>query len=93
MHIGNCISKNLSVFILYKILQDNFGISYVCATIDRLNEVSQVLSAVIQNILEDRETTDTVESQIRLLKHVLRCFLQLTYDQKYGKNKIQTNLT
>ena len=55
---------------MQKILLDDTGLNYICATAERFFAVSNVLSNMIQGI--------TKEPSTRLLKHIIRCYLRLS---------------
>jgi CCR4-NOT transcription complex subunit 9 len=69
MESGSELSKTVATFIVQKILYDDTGLGYICATPARFYAVSSVLSNMVQQLV-------TLPSQ-RLLKHVIRCYLRL----------------
>lgn len=68
METGSELSKTVAIFIVQKILLDDTGLGYICATYERFYAVGTVLSNMVVGLVE----TQTV----RLLKHVVRCFLR-----------------
>ena len=68
METGSELSKTVAIFIVQKILLDDTGLNYICATYELFYAVGQVLSNMVMGLVE----TQTV----RLLKHVVRCFLR-----------------
>merc|ERR1711975_51953 len=70
METGSELSKTVATFIVQKILQDDMGLQYICATADRFYAVSSVLGKMV--------TTLQQAPSIRLLKHVIRCSLRLS---------------
>lgn len=70
METGSELSKTVATFIVQKILLDNSGLSYVCATAERFYAVSTVLANTVQSLVE--------QTSLRLLKHVIRCYLRLS---------------
>lgn len=70
METGSELSKTVAIFIVQKILLDDTGLGYICATYERFYAVGTVLSNMVIGLVE----TQTV----RLLKHVVRCFLRLS---------------
>ncbi|RMD43323.1 hypothetical protein DV735_g1878, partial [Chaetothyriales sp. CBS 134920] len=70
METGSELSKTVAIFIVQKILLDDTGLGYICATYERFYAVGTVLSNMVAGLVE----TQTV----RLLKHVVRCFLRLS---------------
>jgi CCR4-NOT transcription complex subunit 9 len=65
---GEELSKTLAIFIVQKILLDDNGLNYICATYERFYAISTVLSNVVSQLVEQQTA--------RLLKHVVRCFLR-----------------
>jgi CCR4-NOT transcription complex subunit 9 len=51
-----------------KILLDDNGLNYICATYERFYAVGTVLSNMVAQLVEQQTA--------RLLKHVVRCFLR-----------------
>lgn len=70
METGSELSKTVATFILQKILLENSGLEYICATEERFNPVSTVLSKMV-NALVDAPS-------VWLLKHIIRCYLRLS---------------
>lgn len=70
MEHGSELSKTVSTFILQKILTDDNGLSYICHTYERFSHVAQVLGIMVLKLAR--------EPSIRLLKHVIRCYLRLS---------------
>jgi hypothetical protein len=66
MDNGSELSKTVATFIIQKILLDEMGLSYICATYERFHTVSAVLTKMVRG-LEERPS-------VRLLKHIVRCF-------------------
>lgn len=75
MEIGNELSKTVAIFIIQKIILDNFGLSYICQTDQRLNAVLDHFEVVLKTPAEPGKTS-------RMLKHAIRCYLRLTDDEK-----------
>ena len=69
MEMGSELSKTVATFIVQKILLDDVGLNYICATAERFYAVSTVLSNMVA-LLADQPS-------LRLLKHVIRCYLRL----------------
>ena len=70
METGSELSKTVAIFIVQKILLDETGLQYICHTYERFFAVGTVLSNMV---------TQLVDSQaVRLLKHVVRCYLRLS---------------
>ncbi|PFH37919.1 hypothetical protein BESB_002600 [Besnoitia besnoiti] len=70
METGSELSKTVATFIVQKILLDDVGLSYICATAERFYAVSTVLCNMVSSLAECPPA--------RLLKHVIRCYLRLT---------------
>ena len=69
METGSDLSKTVATFIVQKILLDDVGLSYVCATAERFVAVSTVLGTMVRMLVETPSH--------RLLKHIIRCYLRL----------------
>jgi CCR4-NOT transcription complex subunit 9 len=74
METGSELSKTVATFIVQKILLDDMGLSYVCATAPRFYAVSSVLSTMVQQLVG--------QPSQRLLKHIIRCYLRLADNAK-----------
>ncbi|PHH81521.1 hypothetical protein CDD82_582 [Ophiocordyceps australis] len=70
METGSELSKTVAIFIVQKILLDDNGLNYICATYERFYAVGTVLSNMVGQLVESQTA--------RLLKHVVRCFLRLS---------------
>lgn len=71
METGSELSKTVAIFIVQKILLDDNGLNYICATYERFYAVGTVLSNMVAQLVEQQTA--------RLLKHVVRCFLRYDY--------------
>jgi len=70
METGIELPKTVATFIVQKVLLDDVGLSYVCATYERFFAVSSVLSMMVMSQVETPSP--------RLLKHIIRCYLRLS---------------
>ncbi|GAA5856019.1 hypothetical protein JCM3766R1_003588 [Sporobolomyces carnicolor] len=70
METGSELSKTVAIFIVQKILLDEMGLGYICQTYERFYAVGTVLSNMVQQLVETQA--------VRLLKHVVRCYLRLS---------------
>jgi CCR4-NOT transcription complex subunit 9 len=70
MELGSELSKTVATFIVQKILLDEVGLNYICATAERFFAVGAVLGSMVQSLAEQRS--------VRLLKHIIRCYLRLS---------------
>lgn len=70
METGSELSKTVATFIVQKILLDDNGLAYICATPERFYAVSTVLGNMVTALVE--------QPSARLLKHVIRCYLRLS---------------
>ena len=70
METGSELSKTVATFIVQKILLDEIGLGYVCATAERFYAVSTVLNNMVGAL--------THQPSVRLLKHIVRCYLRLS---------------
>ncbi|SCV05158.1 LANO_0H01332g1_1 [Lachancea nothofagi CBS 11611] len=71
MESSSELSKTVAIFILQKILLDDAGLQYICATPERFHAVSQVLTYMVEQLTLQ-------QTPGRLLKHVVRCYLRLS---------------
>lgn len=60
----------MATFIVQKILIDDVGLRYICATAERFFAVGSVLANMVVSLAEQPST--------RLLKHIIRCYLRLS---------------
>jgi len=74
MESGSELSKTVATFIVQKLLLDDQGLLYVCQSPERFYAVANVLSKMVAVLVQN--------PSIRLLKHVVRCYLRLTEDHK-----------
>ncbi|CDS13557.1 Putative Rcd1-domain-containing protein [Lichtheimia ramosa] len=70
METGSELSKTVAIFIIQKILLDETGLYYICQTYERFYAVATVLHNMVSQLVETQA--------IRLLKHVIRCYLRLS---------------
>ncbi|KAJ3121765.1 hypothetical protein HK100_012243 [Physocladia obscura] len=70
MESGSELSKTVAIFIVQKILLDEMGLNYICQTYERFNAVGTVLANMVSQLVE--------QQSVRLLKHVVRCYLRLS---------------
>ncbi|TIA75911.1 hypothetical protein E3P92_00634 [Wallemia ichthyophaga] len=70
METGSELSKTVAIFIVQKILLDNLGLAYICQTYERFYAVGTVLANMVNQLVETQA--------VRLLKHVVRCYLRLS---------------
>ncbi|KAG9307333.1 hypothetical protein G9A89_017161 [Geosiphon pyriformis] len=70
METGSELSKTVAIFIVQKILLDELGLSYICQTYERFYAVGTVLSNMVSQLVETQA--------VRLLKHVVRCYVRLS---------------
>ena len=83
METGSELSKTVATFIVQKILLEETGLNYVCATAERFYAVSTVLANMV-HLLQ-------VHPSVRLLKHVVRCYLRLA-DHPRAREALKTCL-
>lgn len=70
METGSELSKTVAIFIVQKILLDDMGLAYICQTYERFYAVGTVLNNMVTQIVDSQA--------VRLLKHVVRCYLRLS---------------
>mmetsp|Transcript_69167 Transcript_69167/g.80643 ORF Transcript_69167/g.80643 Transcript_69167/m.80643 type:complete len:531 (+) Transcript_69167:29-1621(+) len=76
MKRGLELSRTVATFIVQKILLDQAGLNYVCQAVDRFYAVLTVLNQMIEELVNYNK-----EDQ-RLLRHIIRCYLRLSDNQK-----------
>lgn len=76
MGAGSELSKTVATFIVQKILLDDAGLQYVCATSERFHMLTTVLGSMVGG------KQQVEPSSVRLLKHVVRCYLRLSDNLK-----------
>ncbi|EFA84133.1 cell differentiation family [Heterostelium album PN500] len=74
METGSELSKTVATFIVQKILLDDMGLNYICATNERIIAFLMVLKNMVVSLIE--------QPSPRLLKHVIRCYLRLAENPK-----------
>ena len=72
----------MATFIVQKILLDDVGLAYICATAERIFAVGWVLATVVSSLAE--------QPSVRLLKHIIRCYLRLSEDQRLISEPIES---
>lgn len=73
MESSSELSKTVAIFILQKILLDDIGLQYICATVERFYAVTNVLKEMVEHLTVNAPPG-------RLLKHIIRCYLRLSDD-------------
>lgn len=76
METGTELSKTVATFIMQKLLLDEMGLAYVCATAPRFYAVSSVLSKMVTSLNMEHDPS------ARLLKNLVRCFHRLSENPK-----------
>ena len=69
MEAGSELSKTVATFIVQKILLDDLGLQYICSTYERFFHVATILGKMVHALVK--------EPSVRLIKHVVRCYLRL----------------
>lgn len=72
------ISKIISTFIIQKLLMSDAGLSYACQNPNRFTAVADVLNRMVSERNEENKPV----CGSRLLKHVIRCYLRLTENER-----------
>ncbi|TID19865.1 hypothetical protein CANINC_003660 [Pichia inconspicua] len=70
MESSSELNKTVAIFIVQKILLDDLGLNYICATYDRFEAVTKVLGIMVHQLTEQPTS--------RLLRHLIRCYLRLS---------------
>lgn len=74
METGNDLSKTVAIFIIQKILLDNYGLAYVCQNDQRLMAILDHLEIMLSQNCETGSS--------RMVKHAVRCYLRFTEDPR-----------
>ncbi|XP_058793353.1 CCR4-NOT transcription complex subunit 9-like isoform X2 [Phymastichus coffea] len=74
MENGSELSKTVATIIMYKILVNSNGLSYICETYDRFSHVTRFFEKMLLCLAKD--------PSVRLLKYVIKCYLRLSDDQR-----------
>lgn len=82
METGNELSRTVAIFIVQKILLDRNGLEYICQSYERFYAVVAVLNHMVLQLVEQRS--------LRLLKHIVRCYLRLSEHKKALEGLRQT---
>ncbi|KAG2639905.1 hypothetical protein PVAP13_2KG034400 [Panicum virgatum] len=80
METDSELPKIVATSIVKKIMLDEFGLQYICATADRFFKAATALAAMVNALAE--------QPSARLLKHVVRCYLRLT-DNPRARDALQ----
>eukprot|EP00913_Durusdinium_trenchii_P031949 g29923.t1 len=83
MENGSELSKTVATFIVQKLLLDDQGLQYVCFTAERFYAVAKVLAKMVEVLVQ--------LPSIRLLKHVVRCYLRLC-DSAIAKERLPESI-
>ena len=70
-----CMHMQVATFIVQKILLDDVGLRYICATAERFFAVGSVLANMVVSLADQPST--------RLLKHIIRCYLRLSDNPRF----------
>ncbi|PAN09463.1 hypothetical protein PAHAL_2G025000 [Panicum hallii] len=70
METDSELPKLVATSIVKRIMLDEFGLQYICATADRFFQAAMALATMVNALAE--------QPSARLLKHVVRCYLRLT---------------
>eukprot|EP01156_Anaeramoeba_ignava_P009410 Anaeramoba_ignava/a3862_27.p2 GENE.a3862_27~~a3862_27.p2 ORF type:complete len:284 (+),score=60.31 a3862_27:2675-3526(+) len=87
MGIGSELSKIVSTYIVQKILDDNNGLKSIC----ELKENSPESVEAICDALGKMVDTLADQPSIRLLKHIIRCYLRFAENES-GKERLKSLL-
>ncbi|KAI0028100.1 cell differentiation proteins Rcd1-like protein [Vararia minispora EC-137] len=84
METGSELSKTVAIFIVQKILLDETGLAYICHTYERFYAVGTVLSNMVNQLVDSQA--------VRLLKHVVRCYLRLSDNPSRAREALRACL-
>ncbi|XP_012568680.1 uncharacterized protein [Cicer arietinum] len=76
MEIGRETTKTIATFIVEKIMSDEVGLDYVCATAERYFAVGRVLDIVLESLEK--------QPSPRLLKIIIPCYARLSSNPRAG---------
>jgi CCR4-NOT transcription complex subunit 9 len=65
----------VATFILQKVLLDDAGLCYVCATAERFFATGHALAVVVVSLID--------QPSMRLLKNIIRCYLRLSDNPRF----------
>jgi CCR4-NOT transcription complex subunit 9 len=65
-----CYTDELHCLSIDPVVSMQVGLNYICATAERFFAVSAVLNSMVQSLSE--------APSVRLLKHIIRCYLRLS---------------
>lgn len=82
METGNELSRTVAIFIIQKILLDRVGLEYICQTYERFFAIVTVLNGMVVQLVDLKS--------LRLLKHIVRCYLRLSEHKKALEGLKQT---
>nr|CAH8876350.1 unnamed protein product [Trichobilharzia regenti] len=83
MESGSELSRTVATFIMQKLLLDEVGLAYICQTYERFVHVATVLEKMVIDLAR--------EQSLRLLKHLIRCYLRLS-DNSRARDALRTCL-
>ena len=89
------LSSQVATFIVQKILLDEMGLNYICATAERFYAVTNAAMPVayqphcanrlislgfrqVSTVLSNMVAVLVEQPSVRLLKHIVRCYLRLS---------------
>ncbi|KAF6213322.1 hypothetical protein GE061_011041 [Apolygus lucorum] len=86
IELGSPITKALGVYILDKMLLDDFGLAVICRRTYRLNPFIAILNNTVASLDPDQGYVSTV-----ILKHIIHCYL-LLIEVRSAREAIRENL-
>ncbi|EZG56362.1 cell differentiation protein rcd1 [Gregarina niphandrodes] len=82
MDNGNELPQTVATFVVQKVLGQEEGLLYLCATAERFYAVSSILSSMVNGTSAGTATNERVPPTPRLLKHIVKCYLRLCDNRK-----------
>lgn len=70
MEIGSELSKTVATFVVQKVLLDDVGLRYICATAERFFATGHALAITVVSLID--------QPSVRLLKHIILCYRRLS---------------
>lgn len=92
METGSDLSKTVAIFIVQKLLLDDTGLAYVCATAERFYQVSSVLAKMVAT-LEKEPTLRLLKYDFFLCRSITRFRLQFVDKHSSGRNIHSSGMT
>lgn len=77
MKKGMDLSRTVATFIIQKILLDDNGLIYICESSEKFYAIITVLQVMVSELIESGKIDQ------RLLRHIVKCYLRISENQKF----------